>query len=174
MANFNFTFSEGQDGKFKIGRKPSVLINGAEFKLTQCVTGVWKGADGAIVNKDGAVSVRFLTSLSDKLDDAINLNKLLGRRRIVYNDSGRASVLYDFEQHELLEKFLLNTIGRDADDSRFLKGTAKEIGEKILDFFKDKTFVVEEVPDIFFKEMKDGVEKLVLPFEPVLIIKIKE
>lgn len=174
MANYNFTFSEGQDGKFKIGRKPSVLVNGAEFTLTKCVTGVWQNADGTTANKDGAVSIRFLTSLSENLDDAINLTKLLGRRRIVYNDAGRASILYDFEQHDLLEKFLLNTIGRDADDSRFLKGTAKEIGEKILDFFKDKTFVVEEVPDVFFKETKDGIEKLVLPFEPVLTIKIKD
>ena len=171
MAGFNFEPTSG-DGKFRIGQKPSVFINGAEFTLTECVTGVWKDENGNIINKDDSNSIRFKTSLSGDIDDALNINKLLNRRRIVYDADGHASVLYDFEGHAELTNFIEKTIGRDKDNAVLLNGTAKSVGEAVLDFYKGKTFVVKEV-ECFFKTIKDGVEKLELPISPVCVISIK-
>jgi len=172
MAGFNFTTTSG-DGKFRIGQKPSVFINGAEFTLTECVTGVWKDENGNIINKDDSNSIRFKTSLSGDIDDALNINKLLNRRRIVYDADGHANILYDFEGHADLMKFIEKEIGRDEKNSALLKGSAKSVGEKVLDFYKGKTFVVKEV-ECFFKTIKDGVEKLELPISPVCVISIKK
>lgn len=173
MAGFTFTTTSG-DGRFRIGRKPSVLVNGAEFTLTQVVTGIWQEGE-KILNKDGSNSIRFATSLSSDLEDAINLNKFLTRRRVVYNSSGRAQILYDCEFHNELMKFIEDKIGRDSADSTCLVGTAKEVGEKILkEFFASKTLVCEEVTDVFFKTVRDGVEKLEAPLDPVIVIKFKD
>lgn len=171
MAGFNFTTTSG-DGKFRIGLRPSVLVNGAEFTLTECVTGIWKDDNGNIINKDDSCSIRFKTSLSDSIEDAVNINKFLNRRRVVYDENGRAKILYDFEGHADLMKFIESSIGRDEKNSALLNGSAKSVGEAVLNYFKGKTFVVEEV-ECFFKTVKDGVEKLEIPISPVTIIKIK-
>lgn len=172
MAGFNFEPTTGE-GKFRIGRKPSVFINGAEFTLTEVITGVWKDETGTIINKDDSNSIRFKTSLSQDIDDSLNIKKLLDGRRIVYDADGHASILYDFEGHADLLNFIEKEIGRDKDNAVLLNGTAKSVGEKILDFYKGKTFVVKEV-EVFFKTIKDGVEKLELPISPVCVISIKK
>lgn len=170
MAGFTFTQNDGS-GRFRIGRKPSVFIAESTFTLTKCITGTWSGDQG-LINKDGTNTIRFLTSLSEDIDDAVNINKLTNRRRIVYDQNGRATVLYDFEQHAEFVAFL-ESLGRDETDSRFLKGTAKQIGDAVLKYFEGKVFVVKE-HDVFFKEIKDGVEKLVLPISPVLTLSLKD
>lgn len=173
MAGFTFTATSG-DGRFHIGRKPSILINGVEFTLTKCLTGVWQDGD-KVLNKDGSNSIRFATSLSNDPDDSINLNKFLNRRKVVYNASGRAQILYDCEFHEELARFIEDKIGRDSNDPTCLIGTAKQVGERILnEFFAGKTLVAKEVPDVFFKTIKDGVEKLEAPFDPIIVIGWKE
>lgn len=172
MAGFNFNENDGS-GFFKAPRQSSIFRGGVEFTITKAVTGVWTDANGDLINKDGANSIRFETSLSTNPDDLLNVNRLLGKRRVVYNDSGRARQLYDCEFHEELVKFLEEKIGR-ADDKRFYKGTAKEIaGRLVNEFFKNKTIVVEEVVDVYFKTIKDGVEKLELPYEPLVVFKFK-
>lgn len=172
MAGFNFEPTTG-DGKFRIGRKPSIFVNGAEFTLTAVVTGIWRNDAGDPINKDDANSIRFKTSLSDDIDDTLNINKLLNRRRIVYDADGHASILFDFEGHNDLMNFLEKEIGRDEKNAVLLNGTAKSVGERVLDFYKDTVFVVKEV-ECFFKSIKDGVEKLELPITPVCVISTRK
>ena len=172
MASFSFSMNDGS-GFFKAPRQSSIFRGGVEFTITKAVTGVWTDANGKVINKDGANSIRFETSLSSNQDDLLNINRLIGKRRVVYSDAGRARQLFDCEFHEELVKFLEQKIGR-ADDSRFYKGTAKEIGDRLVaEFFKGKTVMVEEVPDVYFKTIKDGVEKLELPYEPLVVFKFK-
>jgi hypothetical protein len=174
MAGFNFTATSG-DGCFHIGRKPSVLVNGAEFTLTECVTGIWRNETGGLVNKEGSNSIRFKTSLSDDIDDAININRLLSRTKVVYNQHGEATLHHEFKQYAELRHFLESTIGRDETDSTKLKGTAKEVGNRVLsEFFNGKKLRVTELANVFFKDSKNGVERLVAPIDPVIEISIVE
>lgn len=169
MAGFTFNVTSG-DGRFHIGRKQSILSDGLEFTLTESVVGIWKDGD-KVLNKDNGNSIRFKTSISDDIDDSININVFLGRRKVVYDENGRAKVLYMFEDHDKLVKFLEDKIGRDSSDSNCLNGTAKEVAEKVLkDFFGNKKLVATE-QHVFFKTVKDGVEKLEAPFDPVFTIR---
>lgn len=173
MAGFTFTENNGS-GRFKMSGRPSIFTDGVEFTLTEVVTGTWTNEKGELVNKDDSNSIRFKTSLSDKLDDAININKLITKRKIVWDEKGHAKILYDFEQHEELSNFL-EKFGRDPKDSRMLIGSAKEIGEKVLnEFFGGKTLIAKQVNDVFFKTIVDKKEKFEIPYDPIIILAIKQ
>lgn len=172
MAGFKFT-SNGGDGKFHIGRLPSIFTDGVTFTLSKCLTGVFTDETGKVVNHEGSNSIRFTTNLSSSEDDSINLNRLLSYRKVVYDANGRASLLFDFEGHQELRSFL-ESLGRDESDPSCLKGTAKEVGEAVLKYFEGKTFVVKEVKDVFFKNIQDGKETLQAPYSPVIQFSIKE
>jgi hypothetical protein len=173
MAGFTFDVTSG-DGRFHIGRKQSILSDGLEFTLTECVTGIWR--DGAkVLNKDNGNSIRFKTSISDDVDDSININVFIGRRKVVYDENGRARVLYMFKDHDKFVKFLEEKIGRDSNNPNCLLGSAKEIGEKVLkEFFDTKKLVAKEEKNVFFKTIKDGVEKLEAPFDSIYTISFAE
>jgi len=168
MASYNFNPGDGS-GIFRIGPKPSIFTDGAEFQIRKAVCGVWTDGDGKVINKDGGNSIRFETTLSAELDDLLNINKLLGRTTVVYNDHGTASLLHICEFDKELRKFLEEKIGRSDTDSRALKGSAKEIGDKVVaEFFAGKTIVCRQETNVFFKTVKDGVEKLEAPISPVI------
>lgn len=175
MGTFNFTPTSG-DGCFHIGKKPSLFKDGIEFKLNSVVTGAWTDANGTPVYKDkDANSIRFKSSLSEELDDAININKFISYRKVVYDSNGHAKILYDFENHSELLDFLEKKIGRDPNDVTKLIGTAKEIGQKVLsEFFGNKTIVAKKQSDLFFKTVKDGVEKLEAPYDDIIVLAFKD
>lgn len=176
MAGFTFTPTSG-DGCFHIGRKQSVFTDGLEFTIKAAHTGIWKDATGQIINKDKGRcnSIRFETSVSSDPDDHLNINLFLGRRKVVYDKDGHASILWSCEFHDELRNFLETKIGRDPQSPQDLKGTAKEVADRVLnEFFNGKIIVVEVKKDIFFKTVKDGVEKLEVPFDPVIVFKFKE
>lgn len=168
MAGFTFEPKNG-DGRFHIGRV-NIFHDGMEASIVKAVTGVWKEGD-RIINRDGSESIRFITSVSNNLEDAININHLLNKRRVVYDKNGHADILYSCEFREELLKFLVEKIGTEEDNPRVLKLSAKEVGDKVVnEFFKDRKIVFKEKKGVFFKSIKDGVEKLEAPFEPILII----
>lgn len=176
MAGFTFTPTSG-DGCFHIGRKQSVFTDGLEFTIKAAHTGIWKDATGQIINKDKGRcnSIRFETSVSSDPDDQLNINLFLGRRKVVYDKDGHASVLWSCEFHDELRQFLETKIGRDPQSPQDLKGTAKEVADRVLnEFFGTRKIIVEEKKDIYFKTIKDGVEKLEAPFDPVIVFKFKE
>ena len=170
MAGFKFDPTSG-DGCFHI-RRQSIFSDGLEFTVTNFSVGVWKDGD-KVLNKDNGNSIRLITSLSDNIDDSLNINMFLNYRKVVYDENGRAKLLYSFENHDELLKFLEEKIGRQESDSTCLKGTAKEIAKKVVEeFFKDKTIVCQRV-NCFFKTVKDGVEKLEAPYDDVFVLKFK-
>ena len=174
MAGFQFTLTSG-DGCFHIGRKQSIYTDGLEFTVVKGHTGIWKDATGKVLNKDNGNSIRFETSVSSEADDYLNINVFLGRRKVVYDKDGHASILWSCEFHDELRKFLETKIGRDPQNPNNLKGTAKEVADRVLnEFFNGKTIVVEVQKDIFFKTVKDGVEKLEAPYDDVIVFKFKE
>jgi hypothetical protein len=90
---------------------------------------------------------------------------------VVYDKDGHADILYSCEFREELLKFLVEKIGTEEDNPRVLKLSAKEVGDKVVnEFFKDRKIVFKEKKGVFFKTIKDGVEKLEAPFEPILVI----
>ena len=168
MAGFTFTATNG-DGRFHIGRV-NIFHDGMEASIVKAVTGIWKEGD-KVLNREGSESIRFLTSVSNNLEDAININHLLNKRRVVYDKDGHASILYSCEFHDELIKFLVDEIGTEENNPQALKLSAKEVGEKVVnEFFKDKKIVFKEKKEVFFKTIKDGVEKLEAPYEPILTI----
>lgn len=168
MAGFTFEPKNG-DGRFHIGRV-NIFHDRMEASIVKAVTGVWKEGDRTI-NKEGSESIRFITSVSNNLEDAININHLLNKRRVVYDKDGHADILYSCEFREELLKFLVEKIGTEDDNPRVLKLSAKEVGDKVVnEFFKDRKIVFKEKKGVFFKTIKDGVEKLEAPFEPILVI----
>lgn len=156
------------DGKVKFRETP-IFRDGMTFTITSAVTGIWQNDQGGTINKDGSNSIQFQTSVNEP----INLNRFLNRKRVVYSDKGRASILYDCEFHDELKTFIETKIGRQAGDTRFLNGTAKQVADKLLEFFKDRTIECVEHKDVFFKEVKDGVERLEAPYSPVLTFRFK-
>lgn len=167
MAGFTFTKTAG-DGGFKF-REQSIFRDGMTFTITGSETGTWLKEDGSSANTDGSNSIRLLTSIGEP----IGLGRLLNKKNVVYNESGRASILYAAGFHDELVNFLENTIGRSSTDSRFLNGSAKEIADRIVgEFFKDKTIVCRKA-DVFFKTIKDGVEKLEPPYSDIIVFEFK-
>lgn len=174
MAGFNFNVNNG-DGRFKAPRQSSIFTDGVEFTIVKTITGVWTNDSGTVINKDDSNSIRFETSLSSNQDDLLNINRLVGKKTVVYDQNGRASILYAADFHEKLRNFLEEKVGRDESDKRFYKGTAKQIGDRVVsEFFAGKTIVCREVPNIFFKTVKDGVEKLEAPYDAVIVFSFKE
>lgn len=173
MAGFNFTPTNG-DGVFRIGRKPSIYTDGLEFTVKVAHTGIWKDDAGKDLNKENSNSIRFETSVSSDSDDFLNINVFLNRRNVVYDKNERASILWACEFHNELRQFLETKIGRDPENPRCLKGTAKEVATKVLnEFFNNRTIVAEAQKDIFFKTTKDGVSKLEPPYDDVIVFKWK-
>lgn len=173
MAGFNFTPTNG-DGVFRIGRKSSIYTDGLEFTVKVAHTGIWKDDTGKVLNKDNGNSIRFETSVSPEPDDYLNINVFLGRRKVIYDKDGHADILWSCEFHDELRNFLETKIGRDPSNPQNLKGTAKEVADRVLnEFFNGKTIVVEVKKDIFFKTVKDGVEKLEAPYDDVIVFKWK-
>lgn len=174
MAGFTFSPTSG-DGCFHIGRKQSIYTDGLEFTVVKAHTGIWKDATGKVLNKDNGNSIRYETSVSSEADDYLNINVFLGRRKVVYDKDGHASILWSCEFHDELRNFLETKIGRDPQNPQNLKGSAKEVADRVLnEFFNGKTIVVEVKKDIFFKTVKDGVEKLEVPYDDVIVFKFKE
>lgn len=174
MAGFTFTPTSG-DGCFRIGRKQSIYLDGLEFTVKAAHTGIWKDSStGKVINKDNGNSIRFESSISSDPDDYLNINLFLGRKKVVYDKDGHASILWSCEFHDELRQFLETKIGRDLSNPQNLKGTAKEVADRVLnEFFNGKTIVVEVQKDIFFKTVKDGVEKLEVPYDDVIVFKFK-
>lgn len=174
MAGFNFTPTSG-DGCFHIGRKQSIYTDGLEFTVVKAHTGIWQDASGKVLNKDNGNSIRYESSISSDPDDFLNINVFLGRKKVVYDKDGHASILWSCEFHDELRNFLETKIGRDPQNPQNLKGTAKEVADRVLsEFFGTRKIIVEEKKDIYFKTIKDGVEKLEAPFDPVIVFKFKE
>ena len=172
MAGFTFTPTDG-DGCFHL-RKESFLHDGLEFTIVDYKVGTWSN-NGQVVNKNNGNSIRLVTSVSDADDDLLNINFFIGKNVVLYSDTGRAQIHYYFKEHKELLKFLEEKIGRRSDDPNTLVGSAKEVAEKVVkDFFGDKKLVVKELQDVFFKTIKDGVERLDKPFSPVYEVSFKE
>ena len=170
MASYSFTETKGE-GRFKAPRQESLFRDGVRFTITKAICGTWSNAKGELINKDGSNSIRFITSLSANIEkDALNINTLIGKRYLTYNSAGRAlPPLYKAEFHQELSKFLEDNVGRDENDSRFYKSTAKEIGDLLVSkFFAGKTIICKRVEDIYFKIVKDGEEKLEYPYEDIV------
>lgn len=174
MAGYKFTPTSG-DGCFHIGKKQSIYVDGLVFTVKGVHTGIWKDDAGKVLNKDNGNSIRFETSVSADPDDYLNINVFIGRRKVVYDKDGHADTLWSCEFHEELRQFLETKIGRDPQNPQNLKGTAKEVADRVLnEFFNGKQIVVEVQKDIFFKTIKDGVEKLEAPYDDVIVFKWKE
>lgn len=163
MAQFTFSQTAG-DGGFKF-REQSIFRDGLSFTITGAKTGVWQDETGNVVNKDGSNSIRLTTSLGEE----INLNRFLNKKRVVYSDTGRASILYDAEFRSELLAFLETKIGRNSTNSAFLNGTAKSVADRLVaEFFAGKTIVCKKAENVFFKTVKDGVERLEAPYDDIV------
>lgn len=172
MAGFNFVTTNG-DGRFRIGRQ-SIFRDGLTFTVSSVTVGVYQDDSGKVLNNNNGNSIRFVTSISDKPEDAININRFLNKRRVVYDKDGHASILYDCAFHDELLNFLETKIGRDSEDPTSLNGTAKAVADRVFnEFFKDKTIVCKKLTDIYFKTIKDGVEKLEPPYDDVIVFEWK-
>lgn len=172
MAGFTFTATSG-DGCFHL-QKQSFLHDGLEFTIVDYKVGIWTN-NGQTVNKNNGNSIRLVTSVSNADDDLMNINFFIGKNVVLYSDTGRAQVHYYFKEHKDLLNFLETQIGRRSDDPNTLVGSAKDVAEKVVkEFFGNKTLVVKELKDVFFKTVKDGVEKLDKPYSPVFEISFKD
>ena len=157
-------FTSGEDGKFRVV-KPSLFVPGVEFTVTKSVVGIWTNPDGGRINGAGTVSIKLVTSLSPEEDDGISLKRFL-RKSVFYDKDGKIVAIDDAEFKNELSLFLENKIGRDANDPSCLKGSASEIGKRVVDeFFAGKTIATKEIKDVYKKD-KDG--KIVVPtYSPV-------
>ena len=175
MAGYQFTPTSG-DGCFHIGRKQSIYTDGLKFTIVKAHTGIWTDTStGKVLNKDNGNSIRYESSISSDPDDFLNINVFLGRKKVVYDKDGHADILWSCEFHEELRNFLETKIGRDPSNPQNLKGTAKEVADKVLnDFFGTRQLMAEEKKGVYFKTIKDGVEKLEAPFDPVIVLKFVE
>lgn len=175
MAGYQFTPTSG-DGCFHIGRKQSIYTDGLEFTIVKAHTGIWTDTStGKVLNKDNGNSIRYESSISSDPDDFLNINVFLGRKKVVYDKDGHADILWSCEFHEELRQFLETKIGRDPQNPQNLKGSAKEVADRVLnEFFGNRKLVAEEKKGVYFKTVKDGVEKLEAPYDPVIVLKFKE
>lgn len=172
MDAFTFTKTDG-NGRFRAIGRPSLFVEGVGFKLTGVVTGTWRDAQGKVLNKEGRESIRFQTSLSDSEDGQISLTRFF-QRFVAYDANRKLKVLNRSDFTQELSEFLSKNVGFDETDPTLFKGTAKEVGEKALTFFTDKTIVCKPVADIFFRNTDDkGNERYDAPYEPVIQFSIK-
>ena len=175
MAGYQFTPTSG-DGCFHIGRKQSIYTDGLKFTLVKAHTGIWTDTStGKVLNKDNGNSIRYESSISSDPDDFLNINVFLGRKKVIYDKDGHADILWSCEFHEELRQFLETKIGRDPQNPQNLKGSAKEVADRVLnEFFGTRQLIAEEKKGVYFKTIKDGVEKLEAPFDPVIVLKFAE
>lgn len=168
MASFNFVTTKG-DGSVPI-KKKSIFRDGLTFTIKSVVVGVWQDEKGLVMNRGDRNSIRFITSLSDKPEDAIDINRFLNKRRVAYDRDGHAFILYDCAFHEELLNFLETKIGRDPEDSSSLNGNAKSVADRVLnEFFAGKTILCKKLSDVYFKTIKKGMEKLEAPYYDIII-----
>ena len=147
MANIKFIAESANPSKgFRVGRTPSVLIGGVEFTITGYELGRYSGT----TQDANSQSILLKTSVGE----SVNINRFLNSDRIFFDADGKIfkTQLCSFapQLHELCSK-----IGRRPDDDSYLVGTAEDVAKRFVEFFNDKTIVVEDVNDVFRKD-KEG------------------
>jgi hypothetical protein len=159
MANITFTAlapeALGADAGFRVGRQPSIFVNGVRFRIRKYELGRWQGTE----QDEKSVSIMLYGNESSESGDAnifaegISVNRFL-RKEVVFNADGKMLYLARATFGEELRRHL-DTLGRRADDERFLNATPDKVAQHILAFFKDKEIVCTEIPDLFRKD-KEG------------------
>lgn len=133
---------------FRIGREQSLFASNVVFTITGVKFGNYR-----ITRDDGKVEdtkyastsqiILFTTSLGEDLP----LNRLLNKRRIIYDKDGHASVVESCDFKAQLRQHL-ESLGRRDDAPDMLKGTVEEVANHALKFFKDKELICNEVPGL--------------------------
>lgn len=129
---------------FRIGREQSVYVNNVTFKVTGVEYGSYKvvedGSEKVSSYANTAQSIRLQTDLGEP----IPVSRFLTKRCALYDSDGKARVVegctFKAQLREHLEK-----LGRRADDPSMLKGSVEDVGNSILEFFKNKVVVCHEI-----------------------------
>jgi hypothetical protein len=124
--------------KFRLGRQPSVFVNGAEFTFTGYRLGNYT-VDGASTKYSAKAQAFELTT---SLGENISSSRLIKGRRVLYDAEGKLVVIQATNFGPILEKFLVETFGRDEKESEYLNATAEQVAQKTLEFFQGKTIIV--------------------------------
>lgn len=154
------------DKGFRLGNKQSLFVNNVTFKVTGYKLGHYN------VAKDGSTptptkyantcqSIMLTTDLGS--DEDLPLNRLLHKRRVCYDNNGRAVIVPSATfQSELLA--FIEQIGRRRDDPSMIVGSAESVAKKVLEFFGDKTIHCHERDYL----LRDKDNKLVAPLSPII------
>lgn len=160
MANIIFTPYENPSevpttAGFKIGRKPSVFVNGLRFRVTSYKIGYYSGSAqdtsksysiGLLCVQDGDT-----TNTVFNADEVLNPNRLL-RSKPRLNAEGLLRVVDNSTFGGELSQFLVNTLGRREDDPTFVNGTPEQVGSAIVRFFDGKVVACKNIPDVFDRD----------------------
>ena len=147
---------------FRIGQQASLFVNGAEFQITGYKLGNYTviaddGSESQTKYASTSQSIVFTTSLGEDLP----LNRLLNKRRVIYDADGKASVIESANFKAQLRAHL-ESLGRRADAHDMLVGTADDVAKHAIKFFEGKTLYCQGF-DGFGKDNRGRLQPLLSP-----------
>lgn len=139
MANIIFTPASADPNKgFRMGHEQSLFVNNQTFTVTGVKYGNYQQkADNGELTDTKYASTSQAILLTTSLGEDLPLNRLLHKRRVIYDKEGKAQVV-DAAAFKTELTAHLESLGRRTDDSAMLVGTVEEVGKHALKFFEGK------------------------------------
>lgn len=158
---FNEAPADASKG-FRIGHEQSLFVNNVEFTLTGYKLGTYTitaddGTESPSKYASTSQNIVFTTSIGEDLP----LNRLLNRRRVIYDEDGKATIVESCNFKGALRKHL-ESLGRRPDAPDMLVGTADDVAKHAIKFFEGKTLRVVEFNG-FGRDNKNRLQPLLSP-----------
>ena len=163
MANIIFNQAPADSNKgFRMGHEQSLFVNNVTFTVTGVKYGNYqeKKADGSLVDTKYATTSQAIL-LETNIGEDLPLNRLLHKRRVIYDKDGQASIVESASFKAELRQHL-ESLGHRTDDPSMLVGSVEQVGQHAMKFFEGKVLQCVEHPG-FGRDDKNHLVPLLSP-----------